>query len=160
MQKEQFLRQILTDVKVKLGEEFDRNFERKAFFNEKWKNTRLINSRGSMMIRTGNLRRSIQSKINGDSITFSSSLPYADIHNNGGEITVTEKMKRYFWAMYIKAGKTSVEAQQYKVLALKKVGSKIKIEKRQFIGHHSEVDKMIKEIINNNLKEISNKLKK
>lgn len=27
---------ILQDMKVELSEEFDRNFERKAFFTEKW----------------------------------------------------------------------------------------------------------------------------
>ena len=54
MQENKFLSQILTDIKVKLGEEFDRNFERKAFFNEKWKSTKLTNSRGSLMMRTGN----------------------------------------------------------------------------------------------------------
>lgn len=178
MKKEQLAKQILTDIKVKLGDEFDRNFERKAFFNQKWKNTTLINSRGSLMMRTGNLRRSIQSNINSDKITFSSSLPYADIHNNGGEVTVTAKMKRYFWAMYYKTsgavkstktGKTSNtkrneklrgEALQWKALALKKVGSKMKIEQRQFIGHHPEVDKLMKQIINDNLQEISNELKK
>ena len=35
MTPKDFLKQTLTDIKVKLGEEFDRNFERKAFFDEK-----------------------------------------------------------------------------------------------------------------------------
>ncbi|SZD72763.1 Uncharacterised protein [Candidatus Ornithobacterium hominis] len=43
---------------------------------------------------------------------------------------------------------------QSKAMALKKVGGKIKIPKRQFIGHHPEVDKHIRNIINHNLKEI------
>ncbi len=34
-----FLQQALTDIKVKLEAEFKENFTRKAFFNEKWKNT-------------------------------------------------------------------------------------------------------------------------
>ena len=34
-----FLQQALTDIKVKLDAEFKENFTRKAFFNEKWKNT-------------------------------------------------------------------------------------------------------------------------
>lgn len=28
---------ILNDMRVELSDEFDRNFERKAFFTEKWK---------------------------------------------------------------------------------------------------------------------------
>lgn len=158
----QFLRQTLTDIKVKLEGEFKQNFERKAFFNEKWNPTKHHNPRGSLMMRTGNLRASIQSKIQGNSIVFSSSMPYASIHNQGGEIIVTPKMKKYFWAMYQQTAgakakkkngdfrnnkqnrKLSQQAQMYKALALKKVGEKIKIEKRQFIGNHPHVETIIK----------------
>lgn len=102
MSPEQFLQQTLTDIKVKLEGEFKENFTRKAFFDEKWKIPKFPNSRGSMMLRSGNLRNSIISKIQGNSIVFSSSMPYADIHNNGGEIKVTPQMKKYFWAMFYK----------------------------------------------------------
>ena len=63
-----FLQQALTDIKVKLDAEFKANFTRKAFFNEKWKNTKSPNSRGSLMLRTGNLRNSIRSELRGSSI--------------------------------------------------------------------------------------------
>ena len=33
---------ILTDLKVELADEFDRNFERKAFFGKAWKRTPLF----------------------------------------------------------------------------------------------------------------------
>lgn len=156
MTPEQFLQQTLTDIKIKLTDEFDMNFQRKAFFNEKWASTKLHNHRGSLMMRTGNLRSSMQSKIINNSIVFTSSMSYANIQNNGGEITVTLKMKKFFWAKHIEAKKANkaIEAQQFKAMALKKVGGKIKIPKRQFIGHHPEVDKHIRNIINHNLKEI------
>lgn len=172
MKPEDFLKNTLTDIKVKLTEEFDKNFERKAFFTENWKGTRLHNSRGSLMMRSGKLRKSITSKLTPQGVQFSSSLPYADIHNNGGEIIVTAKMKRFFWAMYYKASgaisktkkgkisnsqrnkKLSAEALSWKALALKKVGSTMDIEQRRFIGHHPEVDTMIKEIIAHNLNEL------
>ena len=35
------------------------------------------------------------------SIRFFTDLPYADIHNEGGEIVVTKRMKGYFWHKYI-----------------------------------------------------------
>uniref|UniRef100_UPI0039A770F1 hypothetical protein n=1 Tax=Ornithobacterium rhinotracheale TaxID=28251 RepID=UPI0039A770F1 len=172
MQPKDFLKTTLTDIKVKISEEFDRNFERKAFFDKKWKQPKLINRRGSVMMRTGKLRRSIKSKLTTKGVIFTSAMPYADILNNGGEITVTEKMKRFFWAMYYKSsgaisktktGKVSnsqrnrrlnLEAEQYKALALKKVGSKMKIEPRQFIGHHPQIDTAVREIINKNLKKL------
>lgn len=172
MKPEDFLKTTLTDIKIKISEEFDKNFERKAFFDQKWRQSRFFHRKGSLMIRTGKLRRSIQSKITKNGIRFTSAMPYADIHNNGGEITVTEKMKRFFWAMYYKSagaikttktGKISqsgrneklrAEALGWKALALKKIGSKIKIEPRQFIGHHPQIDTAIREIVNKNLKEL------
>lgn len=34
---QQLFNQLLKNIKVELGDEFDRNFERKAFFNIAWK---------------------------------------------------------------------------------------------------------------------------
>ncbi|WP_314808577.1 phage virion morphogenesis protein [Capnocytophaga granulosa] len=164
-----FLNHVLTDTKVKLTEAFDRNFERKGFFNQKWPETKLHNRRGSLMIRTGTLRRSIRSTIEGSSVRWTSAVPYAQVHNNGGEIEVTAKMKRYFWAMYYKATNASkgnknnknlpAEALRYKALALKKVGDKLSIPKRQFIGDHPEVKRMIDEIVGYNLNEVFKNIK-
>ena len=170
MEFKDFLNHILTDTKVKLTEAFDRNFERKAFFDDKWANTLIPNRRGSLMMRTGTLRRSIRSSIEGATVRWTSSVPYADIQNNGGEVEITAKMKRYFWAMYYKAigaakGRKgaiqkafSVEAEHWKALALKKVGDKLKIPKRQFIGNHTEVKRMVTEIVDFNIKEALNNI--
>lgn len=166
-------KKIVRDLAVELSDEFDRNFERKAFFDQKWPTAKLNNSRGSLLNRTGNLRRSIRYKVSENMITFSSSLPYASIHNKGGEIEVTEKMKKYFWAMFFRADGAimmkrnssgeavnrdtkknralSVEAQKWKALALMKVGHKIKVEKRQIIGDHPQVAKIIKSVIDDNM---------
>ncbi len=100
MNFETFFKAFVKDVKTELADEFDRNFERKAFFNEKWPGTGIPNNRGSLMMRSGGLRRAIKSSINGNSIHFSSSRPDASLHNEGGEIAVTPKMKKFFWAMY------------------------------------------------------------
>mgnify|MGYP002621452394 CR=1 FL=1 len=137
---EQILKNFINAVRVELADEFDMNFRRKAFFNKKWPKTKYANNKGSLMMRTGNLRQSISSQVEGSSIRFKSSAPYASIHNNGGEITVTAKMKKFFWAMHYKSagavtgkgGKRddalNAEAQKWKAMALMKVGSTIKIE--------------------------------
>src|SRR5690606_4302347 len=106
------------------------NFERKAYFDKKWKDTKTPVKNGSLLMRSGNLRNSINSRIEGDKIIFSSSLPYASIHNNGGEITVTAKMKKFFWAKHIVAKDAGdmEAAENYKAFALMKVGKKIKME--------------------------------
>lgn len=139
-----FYKQILQDVALDLTDEFDQNFERKGFFNKKWKATTISNRRGSLMLRTATLRRSIQHRIMQSSISWRSSQPYASIHNEGGEITVTAKMKKFFWAKHIEAKKaSSLDADMYKGMALKKVGSKIVMPERRFIGDHAEVRKSI-----------------
>lgn len=95
---------ILKDIKVELKDEFDKNFERKAFFNEKWARRKYPYPNGTLMARSGNLRKSIKATISANGISFTSDLPYAAIHNEGGEITVTRKMKGFFWKMYYKEG--------------------------------------------------------
>lgn len=155
MQPNQIIEIFIQDVAVELNGEFDRNFERKAFFDEAWPAEKFKNARGSQLTRTGTLRASINQTVINDVIKWQSSLPYASIHNTGGEITVTPNMKKFFWAMFYKNGgkqlkedELSTEAKQWKFLALMKVGAKIKIPKRQFIGDHPQVHESILEVFN------------
>lgn len=180
------IRVTLKDIKVEALDEFDRNFEREAFFNDKWARRKYNDdeSRG-LLIKTGNLRRSITGRITDrDSVVIETTQPYAKIHNEGGTITVTRKMKKYFWWKYItitgskrmKAGipityserfsrkkdgtlrntkrnrALTEEAEFYRRMAMKKNGSKITIPKRQFIGNHPDLEKLLKEIFYNNAK--------
>jgi phage gpG-like protein len=167
----EFFKNIISDLKVELKDEFDKNFQRKAFFNRTWKGTKMPNNKGSLMMRTGALRRSITAIANAKEISFSSSLPYASIHNEGGKIVVTAQMKKFFWAMYYKANDSATnskgqkqvrlteEALWWKNMALKKVGSTIVMEKRQFIGWHPTLNKNIERVVNSNIKEIENYIK-
>lgn len=172
-----FIKNILSDIRIDLTDEFDRNFERKAFFDKPWENSKIPNQKGSLMMRTGKLRRSIRSKQGSNDISWSSSLPYASLHNEGGEIIVTERMKRFFWAMFYKANgavtasgkgernkRLSQEAQTWRALALQKVGAKMKIKQRQFIGDHPQLRQRIEQVVDRNMKELEkeifNKLKR
>ena len=169
--------QILRDIRVDLTDEFDRNFERQSFFSQKWARRKSpLRPGGSILIDTGGLRRSVQSETTDSSIIFYSSHPAASIHNEGGEIKVTRKMKAYFWHKYYdttasfgrkkngeqrhdkRTVQLSTEAEFWKLLALMKVGSSIKIPKRQFLGTAPEVEKMVTEIIEENLSEYFNHL--
>lgn len=166
---------ILKDLRVELTDEFDLNFERQAFFSETWARRKSpTRPGGHILLDTGQLRRSIQSRTTENSITFFTTLPYAEIHNDGGEIVVTAKMKRFFWAKYYEAtgafgrkkdGSTrkdkktaqlTTEAEFWKFLALMKVGRSIRIPRRRFLGTSPEVEQTVREIIEENITEYFN----
>ncbi|HOZ95389.1 MAG TPA: hypothetical protein PLS07_00675 [Niabella sp.] len=158
-----FFPALLADIKTNAAEVFDLNFQNKSFFGQNWPQTKHAISRGSLMMRTGTLRRGNRAVVVGHTIVFSNSQPYASLHNQGGTITVTAAMKRFFWYKYYQASnglvfkvKTraaantarnrnlSADAAYWKSLALMKVGSKITIRQRQWIGHHPQVDELVK----------------
>lgn len=161
---------VLDDIRVELGDEFDKNFERQAFFSEAWARRRSpVKRGGALLVDTGALRRSIRSRTTDDSITFYTDLPYAAIHNDGGEIVVTRRMKGYFWHKYREATgafgrkkdgelrndkrnrRLTDVAEFYKCMALKKEGSTVKIPRRRFLGTSPEVERTVREIIEENL---------
>lgn len=165
-------RRILKDISVEASSEFDKNFETQSFFGQAWQRHKGPKREGGhILVNTGALRRSISAKVDDDSITFQTSLPYAAIHNEGGEIKVTARMKRYFWAMYYKANgglgrrkdgalrqdrrntRLSTEAEFWKHLALMKVGATIKIPRRRFLGAHPNLEREITAIIERRLEE-------
>lgn len=186
----QYLEETINDVRVEAAEMFDRNFQREAFFNEKWARRKFNDDdTRNILTGTGALRKSIISKVEGNKIIFETTLPYASIHNEGGTITVTKGMKQHFWKMYLqvvgsskqqegkkpfngglqrtKKGKLrnnrknrtlTAAAEFYRAMALKPIGSKIVIPKRQFIGNHPELEAAISEIAQSNKIKIFNNL--
>jgi phage gpG-like protein len=93
--------------------------------------------------------------------TGGESAAYARIHNRGGKLAVTPRMRRFFWAMYAKArgstrsGRSSSrlsranlalgqEAQAWKRMALSK---SITIPNRQFIGESAGLRRRISQRI-------------
>ena len=113
---------------------------------------------------TKNLMQSIRTvEKNQNRVRTGSDLEYAETHNEGAEITVTANMKKFWWAKYdelsgkvkkTNTGKMSrakanlranAKAEYCKNMALMKVGSKIKIPKRQFIGESQTLMKQFDE---------------
>ena len=168
---DKLVQNILRDVRVELSDEFDRNFSRQGFFGEKWQRRKTPSARGdrAVLTDTGALRRGISSRISGNTITFYSDLPYAGIHNDGGEIRVMARMKRFFWAKYRetcgsfgyrKNGlrrqdkrnlQLTAEAEFWRSMALKKVVSVIRMPRRQFLGTHPKLEQAVRSIIEENL---------
>lgn len=183
-QVREVFRRILKDIQVELTEEFDENFERQAFFTQAWARRKSpTRPNGHILVDSAKLRRSIKSRVNDNSIMFYTNEPHAAIHNEGGEIVVTAKMKRYFRHKFYesqggfkrkegpKPEKTlsdggfyawtskmrlNTEADFWRAMALMKVGSTIRIPKRQFLGTSPEVEATVREIIEKSLTEYIN----
>ena len=179
---------ILRDIQVELGDEFDQNFEREAFFSEKWQRRKSPLRPGATLlsgIGNSTLRKSIRSEIRENSIVFVSDLPHAAIHNEGGEIVVTEKMRRFFRAKFYesqggfnrKKGDSdrptlsnggfyawtstmslNTISEFWRNMALMRVGSKIRIPQRKFLGTSPEVEAAVRQIIEENLNEYINNI--
>jgi phage gpG-like protein len=177
---------ILRDIQVELGDEFDQNFERQAFFSQAWQRRKSpMRPGGLILVDSGGLRRSVRSEIRESSIVFLSDHPAAAIHNEGGEIKVTAKMKRFFrakfyesqggfgrkkgdpnrptlpdGAFYAWTSKMSLNtiSEFWRIMALMKVGSTIKIPQRKFLGTSPEVEAAVRAIIEENLNEYINSI--
>lgn len=134
----QLKQQLLNDFAVIAEDEFDKNFERKAFFDQPWAARRAPDI-GSLLMRTGALRRSLTYDIRESSIVVSSSMPYAIIHNEGGQIPITARMRKFWMRKYIESGKKDSRAL---AMAITKK-QHISIPKRQFVGAHPELTRQM-----------------
>ena len=151
---------------------FRESFVRQGFLNKSltpWRKTTNPLAGKRTLYNTGTLMSSIRkTKGTTKQVVVESATNYSEIHNEGGEIIVTEKMKRFFWAKYCEISgikknnvgktvwkdqtnikkkkdgtmsqakanlRTNAKAEFCKAMALKPVGSKIKIDRRQFMGH-------------------------
>ena len=143
---------ILSDMRVELSDEFDRNFERKAFFSDKWKPRAHQYPRGSLLMVSSALRRSVKggAETLENGVRFSSAVPYASIHNEGGKVTVTARMKKFFWYKY-----KQTKEEVWKHMALMKVGKVLTMPQRQFIGDGPETQRIIRGVIDRNLKKFN-----
>lgn len=115
------------------------NFKDEGFINnsfEPWPERSQPSTYG--LLRVNNtLFNSIGFDTKDTTVTFEADAPHAEIHNEGGILhlnpLVTEKSRRFFWAMYMKTG-----VEMWKGMALTKkerLNITVKIPKRQFMGH-------------------------
>lgn len=149
MDYNEVLSKALKTIGIELKEEFDKNFENKSFFGKKWPPS------DNGLVKTGDLRKSLRVQTSNSSVSIISDVEYADIHNEGGKIQVTDKMKKFFWAKY-----KETKSEKYKALALKKVGSYIIIPERRFVGDAPEVKQIVEDVITEQLNDFISSITK
>lgn len=129
---------ILEDMRVELSDEFDRNFERKGFFSDKWKPRAHDYARGSLLMQSGAMRRSTQGEVSGDGVRFFSAMPYTSLHNEGG--TGYKMVKAH-----------TRRSKKGKVYTVRAHQRKFNMPQRQFIGDGPETQRIIRGVIDDNL---------
>ena len=172
LQKQQEIEQAMRrTLPVKVGriakDHFQSGFRQGGFQDngtQAWQRKKRPDKYGPLMSSRQNLYGSIYYQPGDASVTVGTSAPYAEIHNEGGDIKVTAKMKRFFWAKYRetnggswKRNAKNEEAEFWNTLALKKVGAKIHIPQRKFIGESQELNQKIKQKIDDEIDKILRK---
>lgn len=145
------------------GVKWDEPYRRKLSFNG------AAGKYGPLLSSTGTLRSANKYKASPGKVLIENRMPYASIQNEGGLIRVTAKMKRFFWAKHIeakgsirqtKSGKQSKgsyneglsrEAAFWRNMALKRVGTYIRIPHRKFLGESRKLNDAINKTIANEL---------
>ena len=138
-----------------------------------WKRTRRQEGNGKdakyspLTSRRNHMMRSIQASTSPGQVTIEDPVPYAAIHNDGGDITVTQRMRKYAWHMvYSLAGikgkgklpkELPKEAEKWKGLALTRKSSitvHAHIPQRQFMGDSAELRVKVSKLINESIQKI------
>jgi len=184
--KDDILKEVNDRLPRKVGiiavNHFKQNFRDGGWLDDglhPWKRTKRQDSNspdakyGPLTSRRDHLMRSIQASTAPGEVTIEDPVPYATIHNDGGDITthpfVTAKMRKYAWHMvYSLAGVKSKgklpktlpqEAQIWKGLALtkkQKITVHAHIPQRQFMGDSYELRIKINSLINQSIQKIKN----
>lgn len=125
----------------------DGNFKAQGWQGQSFQKWKPNKRKGRILVNKGHLRNATYYISGIAMVTIKNTQPYANIHNEGGniKIPVTDKMRKFAWAMYYKngGGKTkgksaramlrNQNADNWKGLALtKKTYLNINIDQRQF----------------------------
>ena len=167
--KRLYQRTLPKKVGVAVQASFRENFRKGRFYSEQPWQTPLRTTLGfrgvegqygPLLSGKNALYKSIKFRPLPGKVIISSEVAYAATHNDGDDIGVTERMKRFFWAKHLehkeRMGVNAPETEFWKRMALKKPGSRIKIPRRHFLGPSKEVDAIVQDVVNKELQQFIN----
>lgn len=167
--------QVLQRLRSSLGDRFAKrmvsrfqtetvNFIKQRFIDKNWINKnrrawapRKRRDRGSLMVRTGRLKRSIRKYANG---AVGTDVPYAEIHNTGGRIRKTVEVKAFTRKRTARATsertgrklKKRVDSGTSQVRAHSRKMN-LKLPKRQFMGESQVLNSRLQRILSNEIEQ-------
>ncbi len=129
------------------------NFRKQGFHDatvQKWqkRSSKAPRNKGrALLVDTGRLKRSVRvTRISGSKVYIGSDVPYAQIHNEGGQVTGNANVRAH--QRRTRTGRTSVSAHTRKI--------DFKMPRRQYIGPSVELSRRINKMLS---KRLSNALK-
>jgi phage gpG-like protein len=182
--KDEVVREVTDRLPRKVGviavNQFKQNFRESGFMDgglHPWKRTRRQDGKGTdsrygpLTSTRNHLMSSVEAHPEPGQVTIDTPVPYAAIHNEGGDITthpsVTGRMRKYAWhKVYSLAGirgkgklpkELPPEAQKWKGLALtpkSRITVHAHIPQRKFIGDSAELRGKINNTISQSIERI------
>lgn len=102
-------------------------------------------SRGSLMVRSGRLKRSIRKiAVTRNSVTIGTDVPYAEAHNEGATINQS---------VTVKSHSRKRKGREYKVKSHKR-NRRVKLPERKFIGESAILLRRIERLVQREITEI------
>lgn len=164
-----YLRKMPIKVGVAVRDSIRQNFRQGSFYgSEKWQQPMRVTlgfrgapgQRGPLLSGSNHLMMNTDYEALPGRVIIRNNEVYAATHNDGDEIGVTERMKRFFWAKHMehkeRMGPEDPETEFWKRMALKKTGSRIKIPRRHYLGPGPEVDAIVQQVIEKEIQEYIN----
>lgn len=112
------------------------SFKREGFIDkklEKWVKRKVSDTGRNLLVSSGRLRRSLKMQVKGKYVIFSTNVPYAEIHNKGGQVRTVQSVRPH--TRKTKYGTVKVKGHKRKM--------NFKIPKRQFMGKSERANKRV-----------------
>lgn len=167
--KKLYLHKLPVKVGVSVRDSIRQNFRQGSFYGDgRWEQPLRVTlgfrgapgQRGPLLSGSNHLMMNTDYQPLPGRVIIRNNEVYAATHNDGEDINVTERMKRFFWAKHMedkeRLGANAPETEFWKHMALKKPGSRIRIPQRHYLGPGPAVDKIVNDIINKELQEFIN----
>lgn len=133
----------LQDIVLKL-ESAALRFVDDNFRNQGWEGQAWQESTGTILVKSGDLRRDFSSEVSPGQVKITNRLPYAIIHNKGfdGEVSIPQHNR----AIYVKSGRNTKRTGMITVKAHKR---HMRVPKRQFAPYDGSPSPTLNRIVKN-----------